>query len=355
MTDRRRVLPLIVLAALVLLLAGTTLYFGRDEYQQLTRERGETIGTQTTLDEKVGPGRLRIGEDIRKSSGIETAKLHGAESGGATQLQGVVLDIRPLVDARGRYRTQSAEIRALRASAAALEQEYRRARELFADDRNVSERAVAQAETEWKTAKERLAAAEAALRASMEGLAAEWGRVVAEMALNVEGRMFGRLLEQQDVLLLVTLPPEVGAADPPKRVVVEAAGGGKPRQADLVGPSPNVQAGLTGATFYYRTSAGELRAGARVTGQTVTQAVRGTGVVVPESAVVWFAGRSWVYARDEKEQDIFERVPADATRLVPGGWFNASGLEPGTEVVVVGAQLLLSEELEYQIRNENED
>ncbi len=134
MTDRRRALPLIVLAVLVLLLAGTTLYFGRDEYQQLTRERGETIGTQTTLDEKVGPGRLRIGEDIRKASGIETAKLHGAESGGATALQGVVLDIRPLVDARGRYRTQSAEIRALRASAAALEQEYRRARELFADD-----------------------------------------------------------------------------------------------------------------------------------------------------------------------------------------------------------------------------
>jgi hypothetical protein len=40
---------------------------------------------------------------------------------------------------------------------------------------------------------------------------------------------------------------------------------------------------------------------------------------------------------------------------VPGGWFNAANFEPGDEVVVSGAQLLLSEEQKFQIRNENED
>ena len=53
--------------------------------------------------------------------------------------------------------------------------------------------------------------------------------------------------------------------------------------------------------------------------------------------------------------DRFVRTPVSASRLIAGGWFNAEGLEPGEAVVVTGAQLLLSEELEYRIRNENED
>ena len=36
------------------------------------------------------------------------------------------------------------------------------------------------------------------------------------------------------------------------------------------------------------------------------------------------------------------------------GWFN-QGLSVGEEVVVNGAQLLLSEEFKSQIKNENED
>ena len=110
-----------------------------------------------------------------------------------------------------------------------------------------------------------------------------------------------------------------------------------------------------GATYYYRAPVAGFRAGARVVGHLGRDAEAATGVVVPERAVVWHAGRAWVYVRDEKEKDIFERQPVSASQLLPGGWFNAEGLEAGQEVVVTGAQLLLSEELEYQIRNENED
>jgi hypothetical protein len=76
-------------------------------------------------------------------------------------------------------------------------------------------------------------------------------------------------------------------------------------------------------------------------------------VRIPESAVVWLAGRPWVWLRTAP--DRFERRPVQATRLGPGGWIEPQGFVPGDSVVVTGAQLLLSEELEYQIRNENED
>jgi membrane fusion protein, multidrug efflux system len=78
------------------------------------------------------------------------------------------------------------------------------------------------------------------------------------------------------------------------------------------------------------------------------------GVRVPNEAVVWHAGKSWAYLRQDGE--TFARYEVSATRDLGDGWFNrAADLVPGREIVVSGAQLLLSEELKFQIRNENED
>lgn len=354
MTERSRPLFPILLLGLVALLAATALYLGRDEYQELARSNGEEIGVQTTADEKIGPGRLRIGETERAASAIGIAALQPADAGLSIPVQGVVVDLRSLVEARGRYLIQSAEIRALRVTSVNLDTEARRARLLFEDDRNVSERAVLQAEAEARAARERLAAAEMALRAMIEGLTAEWGGTLTDAALGGSAN-FKALLEGREVLALVSFPQDDGAARGQRTLLVEPAGGGVRTQATLVGPAPLSLAGVSGPTYFCRLPAAGMRVGTRLSGHVSGGGSKQSGVVVPESAVVWFAGRSWVYARDEKERDVFERTPFDATRLVPGGWFDAGELEPGREVVVTGAQLLLSEELEYQIRNENED
>lgn len=355
MTERVRRAGPALLLALVVVLAGTTLYFGRDEYQELARERGETIGTQTTVDELVEPGRLRIPDAERKASGLETAELAAAESSAAIDVFGMVMDLQPLVDARARYLAQSGEVRVLRALAGNLETEYRRAKGLYEDDRNLSERAMRQAETEWKGGRERLAAAESALRITVESARHQWGAALADAAFNPGSAAFQALLDGREVLLSVTIPHDVAPDAVRGRLTVVPAAGARAVPATYVGPAVAVGANVSGATHFYRAPGAAFRVGARVGGFLETASGKAAGVVVPERAVVWFAGRSWVYVRDEKEPDIFERTPVSTARLVPGGWHNASGFEPGQEVVVTGAQLLLSEELEYQIRNENED
>ena len=355
MTERVRRAGPAMLLALVVVLTGTTLYFGRDEYQELARERGETIGTQTTVDELVEPGRLRIPEAERKASGLETAELASAEASASAEVFGVVVDLQPLVEARARYLAQSGEVRVLRALAGNLETEYRRTKGLYEDDRNVSERAMRQAETEWRGGRERLSAAEAALRLTVESTRHQWGAVLADAALNPGSGMFQALLDGREVLLSMTIPHDTPSDTLRGRLKVVPAAGGRAVPASYVGPAVAVGANVSGATYFYRAPGAAFRVGARVGGFLEAGGGTDAGVVVPERAVVWFAGRSWVYVRDEKETDIFERTPVSTARLVPGGWHNASGFEPGQEVVVTGAQLLLSEELEYQIRNENED
>jgi hypothetical protein len=76
------------------------------------------------------------------------------------------------------------------------------------------------------------------------------------------------------------------------------------------------------------------------------------GVAVPRAAILWYAGRSWVYLR--RGEDQFFRRPLDIAGELREAYF-ATALSAGAEVVISGAQLLLSEELKYQIKNENED
>ena len=69
-------------------------------------------------------------------------------------------------------------------------------------------------------------------------------------------------------------------------------------------------------------------------------------------AVVRYAGKNWVYVKTES--DRFERQPVDADKPMAQGFFSDT-FDLDDTVVVRGAQLLLSEEFRFQIKNENKD
>lgn len=343
-----------LLGLLVVALVAAVVWLGRDEYRDIARRADEVMGGATPADEKIGPRRLRLPEAERRMAAIATAPLMAARAEPSEPVQGTVADLRPLVEARGRYLAQVGQVRALKPALAAAEAEYQRALALFRDDRNVAERAVQAAEAQARVAREQLAAAEAVLRAQADGLRAEFGPVLAEMAINPASTALAALLDGREVLVSLAIAPELEATLARHPVSVEPAGGGVRRPARLLSASPAAAGALAGASYWFRTGSAGLRSGMRVVGYVPTGGARLSGVAVPAGAVVWYAGRSWVYAAAD-EPDVFERVPVVLGEAVPGGWFATGGLESGRQVVVTGAQLLLSEELEYQIRNENED
>jgi hypothetical protein len=358
MTDpfrARRSIPWTALLGLVVAgLVAAVVWLGRDEYREIARRADEAIGADTVADEKIGPGRLRLPEAERRMADIETAPLAATSAEPSEAVQGMVADLRPLVEARARYLARAGELRALRPALAAAESEYQRAAALFRDDRNVSERAVQAAEGQARVERERVAAAESALQAEAEALVATFGRPLAQMAMNPASSALAPLLDGREVLVILAIPPELEAAAMRSAVAVEPAGGGSRRPARVLSAAPVAAGGLAGASYWFRTAPAGLRAGMRVTAHVPAGGGAREGVTVPDAAIVWHAGRSWVYVAAD-ETDVFERMPVAARERVDGGWFAAGGPAPGTRVVVKGAQLLLSEELEYQIRNENED
>jgi hypothetical protein len=59
-------------------------------------------------------------------------------------------------------------------------------------------------------------------------------------------------------------------------------------------------------------------------------------------------GKEWVYG--ELAGDRFVRLEIVPAELTGAGYFITENLAPGTEIVVLGAQSLLSEELKAQIQ-----
>ncbi len=81
------------------------------------------------------------------------------------------------------------------------------------------------------------------------------------------------------------------------------------------------------------------------------------GVVIPASAVVWWAGRAWVYRRTG---DGHLQPPRDTDRHAGRDGMPASSCPPACSsrrrrVVGTGAQMLLSEEFRSQIQVGGDD
>jgi hypothetical protein len=64
---------------------------------------------------------------------------------------------------------------------------------------------------------------------------------------------------------------------------------------------------------------------------------------VPREALVRFEGGAWVYVQTGEE--TFRRSLVTLDVPLENGWFIQGTLKPGDQVVITGAQQLLSEEL----------
>jgi hypothetical protein len=354
MTINRNTALIAALSTIIVLLLWTVVYFARDEYQATLRQDAEARPLQSNVSQEQGRAAVQVSPAAQRASGLETAQLRAGKSQPAVEVYGVIVDLKPLLDARARFLAAQAEVRALRATAANSATAYQRVKALYEDDRNVSERVVREAQTTARADGERVTVALQNLAGIESAAGAQWGASLTDIALDATPTGIAALAEGREVVAQITIPHE--HADVAARTTVTLGPAGLPAArgvARYVSAAPQASPFLPGATFFYRASGAGLRVGMRVAGELKLPGAATSGVIVPERAVVWHAGRAWCYVKED--DDKFLRMPVATSRAAAGGWFNASGFEPGQQIVITGAQLLLSEELKYQIRNENED
>ena len=340
---------------IIVVLFWVLVFYGKDEYEAATSEKDEVIASPSLVTTENGAAVVTLSAESQKQSGIATTTLQAATHEAAVSTFGTVVGIDTLMEMRTRYLTAVAEAGVIHASITNSKQDYVRLRLLNQDGRNVSDRVVAAAESTWKTDQARLNASETTAASLRDAMRQQWGQTLADWAAQASPTDgFQRLMKHQDVLLQVTLP--IAAATPAKDSTLQlesSVNQGETIAATFVSVAPQADATVQGKTFYYRAPAESLRMGMRVTARLSEADKAQVGVVVPATAVVWYANQPWAYRKQGNNQ--FVRTPITTETEVDDGWFNTTGVKAGDMVVTTGAQLLLSEEFKYQIKNENED
>lgn len=354
MTMDRRNLLIAAMAMVIAVLVWALVFYARDEFELVAEEPEEEIEVASAVGEAGGHAVVSLSPESQHASGLRTAALQAARSEGAADVYGMVVNLQSLYEQRGRYLTALAEARGLRAAVASSEAEYQRTHRLFADERNVAERVVQSAEAQWRADLARLQAAEQTARSTLDSMRAAWGPAITGWAADPSGGSFDALASQQSVIVQVAFPHELQAAagNAPLSVAPVSSRSTR-RAARFLSASPQTDAGLPGATFFYVVDGHGLRAGMRVAGELKLGGKARAGVAVPEAAVVWHGGKAWAYVKQDDKSFVRKLVSTD--NEIGDAWFNVDGFKGGDQVVVSGAQLLLSEELKFQIRNENED
>jgi len=72
---------------------------------------------------------------------------------------------------------------------------------------------------------------------------------------------------------------------------------------------------------------------------------------VPKSALLWYLDQAFVYVKSAAGK--FSKRVINGYTATPEGYFVSDGLEAGEQVVVIGGQLLLSEELRGQLQDDD--
>ena len=343
-----------VMAVIITLLSWALIYYSRDELGTQAEKHEERIKAVSTARVDGGRPVVRISAESQKAAGIAVQTLKSAKREAAFEVYGFVANLQPLAELRGRYLAATAESTAARATLVAAESEYRRMEMLFRDDRNVSEQAVKSAEGRYRAELARQTAADQAAASIRDAIRGMWGETVTAWATNPDSQTIRSLLQQTAFLVQLVFPYDHPRATVRGKVAIAPAMARENlRPASFVADSPQIDPAFPGETYFYLVNGSGLRAGMRVAARIGMGGAAVSGVIVPSVAVVWRAGKAWAYVKGDEQ--TFARYEVSTTDEMEGGWFNAAGFDADEEIVVSGAQLLLSEELKFQIRNENED
>lgn len=269
----------------------------------------------------------------QRASGLqEQAVGRAAAAGSGVIAYGVVMDLQPLVDWRGRAVKAQADAQAARTQWTVATAERERLATLHAEEQIASLKALQAAQAEEARARSAAEAATASLRVLQADVVQQFGAVLAGWAQGRPGPM-QQLLAHRASLVAMAL----GDGTPPTKLAV-SAGAGPRWTATWVGRSMQADPKLGSGSQIYLVPAG-LPANASVV---AWAAGGGEGVFVPLPAVVWYADQPWAYVR--RDGSHFARVPLlDATET-PEGYVARGGIAAGASVVTQGAGLLLSQE-----------
>lgn len=355
--NRKLAVIILIQALIIVTLFGMLVFYGKDEYESFIQASDEEeIETPDHVQHIDGKTTIEVNKATQEQSAIVTSPLQATNYIENISSYGKVMNIASLIDLRTRYLTTLADTKIHQQSVDALQQNYDRLYALNSDDKNVSDKVVIQAKNQLNAEKTKLATVQSNAQHLVDNMRQGWGNALAQLATGSQSATLKQLIQNKTVLIEITLPFSAHSPAKHSRITIAPTSAlRKSVKASYLSPAPsNSNQAMQGKTYYYLASADFLRTGMPV--KVLDFTALGdplAGVFIPNKAVVWYAGRPWVY--QQQTETTFVRLPINNDTEIEDGWFYQGNLKPDDLIVTSGAQLLLSEEFKYQITNENDD
>jgi len=286
---------------------------------------------------------VHLTEAERARIGVVTAHLAAKPHAVEIQAYGSVLDLARITDLTNSYAGAVAALQTAKARAEVSASAVRRARTL-----GPAGIAAAQLETAEGSAHTDVAAvmaAESQVRTLAATAQQEWGPTLGR-AIVERTPLVTRLIERADLLVQVTLPPGETLKAAPATAFAEVPPQSERVAMRFVSPATRTDQRIQGVSYFYLVAGDSgLLPGLSVQAF-LTSARQAAGVAVPESAVVHWQGGAWVYR--SVAPDTFARHPLKPDAAISADRFVIDDLPEGADIVVTGAQAVLSEELKGQ-------
>lgn len=318
----------------------------------LSRHRGDSPAQDRDEEQERGPSRVQVqdGETVitlsaaaQKRAGVSVETLREVRNRQQATAPATVLAATELATLRDQYVAGESLVKKREIAAGVDGKEYQRLKRLYEQNQNVSAKVFQAAQGQLQSDQADFAAARQRLKLARGGIRQSWGGVVAKWVASGAPAL-QRILDQRDVLVEVTIPAALKSARPSSvRLEIPA---GNAVTANLVSLFPRVDPRIQGVSLLYLSPARPgLVSGVNPVAHFAAGRLK-SGVVVPESAVVWWQGSAWAYQQTEPGHFVRRKVETSAP--VRGGYFVTNGLAAGDRIVSEGAQMLLSTELAPQ-------
>jgi hypothetical protein len=338
------VLALLFLIGVVALLAWG---FMASKSEQITERQGTETPNQAAAMN--GLPTVTVSPEAQAQSGILVKPLAATSYQTEVTAYGTVMEMQPLIDFRTRYAAALSEIQTARATAMASKAEYERSSSLYANNQNVSLKAMQVAQAVFITDQAKIGSATLNVNDIQASARQQFGEPLTHWIFSPGSRQFQSLLTRQKVLLRITLPLSEHLIAP--ATIHLTAYNHQRVPATLLSPSPQSDPVLQGRSFFYCADS-PFAAGTRIVAYLPVSNQLMSGTFIPSGAIVWFGGQPWAYVQLDKDHFARRAVPQQSPS--EGGFFVSEVFKPGEAVVVNGAQLLLSEEFSAQIKTGEE-
>ena len=285
----------------------------------------DSAGTAPVKSESEMSAGVTLDAATQMRLGLQLAMPAATQWQPEAKAYGVVLDPAVLAAA-------VAELASARVTADASDKEYKR-QETLAAQNNSSARALESAQASathddltWTSELARFKAA--------------WGSALAENGAEITSQ----IASNQAALVRIDLPAgENLPATPSSASLVLSTGETNSVDAVFFDAINGVDPQTQGQSFFFLVKGRTLPPNAAVTGFLKMPGEPVNGVTIPAAAVLRYEGKGWIYAQTGTNQFLREGIPLDYP--VENGWFVPAASLATNNIVIGGAQTVLSAEL----------